>query len=319
MPCFAAKRWALPGVGEATAKTSASEQRLSERVWMWETNCDPMMPTLILLFMGILRAAAPGVSQANLGPPAGDGKTSCADHSGVVAEFRLHHLDTVLRDLRRARDLPVHGRGENIEVFLADPAPKNDPLRQESVDQRPRGCGGRIHGTLDDRGGPGIAGRGGKDDVAVREAKRLSRRGERRAGREGFPAAARAAVTIRAVGPDGNVAQFGMFPVPAAINLSIHQDRTADASAERDHYERARTASGAKMKLAKGGSVGIVFEPNRDLKPIAQRRDEVRAVPPRQRVGIMNRAALRIHRTGAADPDARQGREGPVCFLQHTA
>lgn len=53
-------------------------------------------------------------------------ETRGADDAGRGAEFRLHNFNTVLRDLCRERDLSAHAGGENVEMFLADPAADED-------------------------------------------------------------------------------------------------------------------------------------------------------------------------------------------------
>ncbi len=193
-------------------------------------------------------------------------ETRRADDAGVVAEMGLHDLDAARRDLSCAGNLLTPGAGKELEVFLTNAAAENDTLRQDGVQQRPGSGGCRVHRALHDGGRSRIARRSGKYGAAVVEAKRLCRRGDRRARREGFPATARAAVAFRAVGQHGKVAQFGMFPVHAAINLSIQEDRTTDASAERHHHERIRIASGAELELAEGCGIRVVFEANRDTK-----------------------------------------------------
>src|SRR5467141_2955910 len=113
MPCFAAKSRAWLGVGEATAKASASAQRLSEIAWIWEMNCEPMMPTLIFLFIPVLLNSSGGVSCLKC-------KTGGADDDGVVAELRPPDLHPAFRNLGRAQDLLAPGGGETIKLGLAD-------------------------------------------------------------------------------------------------------------------------------------------------------------------------------------------------------
>src|SRR5207253_11130182 len=58
-------RWSIsacPGVGDATAKSSASGQCFSESAWMCETNCEPTRPTLIFLLMESDRVYVPEAS-----------------------------------------------------------------------------------------------------------------------------------------------------------------------------------------------------------------------------------------------------------------
>src|SRR5882724_8233462 len=54
MPYFFAKAAALPGVGEATATTSAcSEAILKEAAWISASNCEPMIATFTLPLFGM--------------------------------------------------------------------------------------------------------------------------------------------------------------------------------------------------------------------------------------------------------------------------
>src|SRR4051812_16734291 len=51
MPYFLASACALPGVGEATATTSASSGMIwNEAAWISASNCDPMIPTFTFPF-----------------------------------------------------------------------------------------------------------------------------------------------------------------------------------------------------------------------------------------------------------------------------
>src|SRR5439155_6546724 len=117
-------------------------------------------------------------------------ETRGADDAGVVAELRLHDFDAARRDLSCAGNLLTPGAGEKLEVFLTNAAAENDTLRQDGVQQRPGSGGRRVHCALHDGGRSRIARRSGKYGAAVVEAKRLCRRGDRRARREGFPATA---------------------------------------------------------------------------------------------------------------------------------
>src|SRR6266851_6213448 len=181
MPCFAAKSRAWPGLGEATAKASASAQRLSEIAWIWEMNCEPMMPTLIFLFMPVLLNGSGGVSCLKC-------KASGANDAGVVAELRPDDLNPAFRDLRRAQDLLAHGSGETIKLGLADATAQDDAVRQGRMEQRPGCCGRRANRSVHDHRRSHITWRRRKHRAAVLEPTRLSRQCDRRARRERFPA-----------------------------------------------------------------------------------------------------------------------------------
>src|SRR6266567_1387412 len=313
MPCFAAKSRAWPGLGEAAAKASASAQRLSEMAWIWEMNCEPMMPTLIFLLMPVLLLnSSGGVSCLKC-------KTGGADDAGVVAELRPHDLNPAFRNLGRAQDLLAHGGGETIKLRLADATAQDDAVRQGRMEQRPRCCGRRADRSVHDRRRSLITRRRRKHRAAVLEPTRLSRQCDRGAGRERFPAAARSAVTGRAVGQHRDVPQFRVFTIHSAINLPVYQDRTADASAQCYHHERTRLAASAEMKLADGRGVSVVLEEDANAKRLPHERHDVASVPPRQRVGIVDRAGSRVHRPGAANTDAVERFRCPARLVQDAA
>src|SRR5882672_6931742 len=54
MPYLFARAAAFPGVGDATATTSASSEAiLNEAAWMSASNCEPMIPTFTFPLLGI--------------------------------------------------------------------------------------------------------------------------------------------------------------------------------------------------------------------------------------------------------------------------
>src|SRR5207249_10113050 len=131
-------------------------------------NCEPIMPTLIFLFMPVLLNSSGGVSCLKC-------KTGGADDAGVVAELRPHDLNPAFRNLRCAQDLLAHGSGETIKLRLADATAQDDAVRQGRMEQRPGCCGRRAHRSVHDRRRSLITRRRRKHRAAVLKTTRLSR------------------------------------------------------------------------------------------------------------------------------------------------
>jgi hypothetical protein len=59
------------------------------------------------------------------------------------------------------------------------------------------------------------------------------------------------------------------------------------------------------LGLSDCGCIGVIFQMNRDAKCFAQWSDQVHAIPAGQGEGIVEGAAQRIHRAGAAYANSR--------------
>src|SRR5882724_7754942 len=81
MPYLFASAAAFPGVGDATATTSAhSEAILKEAAWMSASNCEPMIPTFTFPFSGMGRVLG--------GQSAGEGvDVGCVQRKSLVVNL----------------------------------------------------------------------------------------------------------------------------------------------------------------------------------------------------------------------------------------
>src|SRR5882672_1903368 len=123
-------------------------------------NWEPMMPTLICLFIGCSRECGPEI------------QSRCTDNAGILPKLRLHSFNAALWDLRCARDLLPDRAGEDIEMRFTNASPENDPMGQESVEQGPGRNRSRLRRSLDDRDSLSIICLGGKNGPAVRKTGR---------------------------------------------------------------------------------------------------------------------------------------------------
>src|SRR5215467_5071583 len=105
-----------------------------------------------------------------------------------------------------------------------------------------------------------------------------------------------------------------MFTVDPAMDLAVDDARTADSCAQGRHHQRIGLPTSAEMILADGGGIGIVFQVNRDFEGLPERCNNVCVLPAWQGVRIVNRAAQRIHRTGAANANTTEELLSPFRF-----
>ena len=107
--------------------------------------------------------------------------------------------------------------------------------------------------------------------------------------------AARAAVPVR---HHLHVPELAGHAVGAAVDPAVHDDRAADAGAQRDAQDEAVAGAGAEPALAERGGVGVVVDHDRDGDPAGQAGPQ-RLVAPRQ--------VRREHHGGAAGVDEACG------------
>src|SRR5690554_4248287 len=86
----------------------------------------------------------------------------------------------------------------------------------------------------------------------------------------------------------------------------MDDSRTADTRPEGEEHDRIKPAACTQPAFAQSGSVGVVLEEDGYVVMLAERRDDIAAVPAGERVGIVDETGLGIEGTGATDADAHQ-------------
>src|SRR5690606_17876595 len=117
-----------------------------------------------------------------------------------------------------------------------------------------------------------------------------------------LPAAAVAAGAAVAARDDLHVAELAGHAVLAALDLSVLEDRAADAGAQGDHHEVVLAASCAEAPLGPGGGVGVVVDEDRDGET-ARETVAQRLVAPGQVGGEQHAVAVGVDPAGGADAD----------------
>ncbi len=113
------------------------------------------------------------------------------------------------------------------------------------------------------------------------------------------------------------MAHFTGCKVCAVENAAIHNDAAADARAERDGNKILYAGARSGLRLAKGRTVGVVFQINGLADPFTQhllRRNVLKI----QIVGEFDNACRLIDRARRADADGGDILHGePGCFYRH--
>src|SRR6202140_1612538 len=135
---------------------------------------------------------------------------------------------------------------------------------------------------------------------------------------ESFPAAAKAARTLRTRGIDHVMSNLGMGAVDATIKLAIENDSAAYPGADGHIDQSGPISSGAPTGFPQRGGVAIVLQGDAQIETRGQTPHWTLAAPAGKKVHVAKLAAQRIHRPGGSNANAAEPDSGPLRILaQH--
>src|SRR3954447_5478591 len=262
------------------------------------------------------------MSAAALVLRADPGQVGRADQPCVVAQ--LGGDDAGLRPVAAAGELPREGGPRRLEEHVAGRADStaddegagvegrgqvgdadSEPV-PDLAEQLPRGLVALARG-LGDQGTGEVAGAAlhpleqvaGDRGVGVGQRPGLADQGV--AAGVLLPAAPVAALATVPAGDDLHVAELPRDAEPAALDLPVDEEATADAGAQRHHHDVGLAARGAVLPLGPGGRVGVVVDVDRHRHALLQRLLQ-RLVTPRPVRGETQPGPGGGHEAGSADP-----------------
>lgn len=142
----------------------------------------------------------------------------------------------------------------------------------------------------------------------------------RRAARQAFPAAARAAITKRAGVIQHLVPDLRMSPVYTPIEFPGENHAGADPRADGHVDEAVASLRGAPTRFGECGGIRVVLYYGLHPKLALERRDDIPALPARQRADVADDPRKWIERTRTCYADSSEAYTStPARLAQHLA